>query len=151
MCCKTMAFRKTMCCALSQIISPIWWVWSNNSISDHHKGQVLQKKVHVTSWLRTFCPVSELSESALCCGSLVLQDSKTLCLNKQPYAARIKNLMSLYYGPTFTVLVMLRIASASASSTAEEQLLVDQGMRNTAKTKNAAWESLEAELRGKFI
>ena len=96
--------------------------------------------------MRTLCPVSELSESALCCGSHVLQDSKTLCLTKQPYAvaacaARIKDLMSyktalccgslvlqrrkgllsFSHRPTFTVLVMLRIESASAFSTTKEQ------------------------------
>jgi len=76
---------------------------------------------------RTLCPVSEI---ALCYGSLVPQESKTLCLTWQPCAARIKDLMSFYYGPTFTVLVKLRTASASASSTTEEQLLVHQGMRN---------------------
>jgi len=46
-------------------------------------------------------------ETALCCDSLALQ--------------RRKDLLSFSYGPTFTVLVILRIGSASAFSTTNEQ------------------------------
>jgi len=56
----------------------------------------------------------------------------------QPCAARIKDLMSFYYGPTFTVLVKLSTARACAFYTTEEQLLVHQGMRNV---RNRHWES----------
>jgi len=48
--------------------------------------------------------MSCISEIALCHGSLVLQESKTLCLAKRPDAV-----------------VMLRIESASAFSTTKEQ------------------------------
>ena len=80
-------------------------------------------------------------------GSLVLQESKTLCLTWQPCAERIKDLMSFYNGPTFTVLVKLRIR-ASAFSTTEEQLLGDQGMRNEAKTRPGNYSRLDIINQG---
>jgi len=41
--------------------------------------------------------------------ALPCKNQKTLCLMWQPFAVRIKDLMSFYNGPTFTVLVKLRI------------------------------------------
>jgi len=55
--------------------------------------------------------------------------------------------MSFYNGPTFTVLVKLRIR-ASAFSTTEEQLLGDQGMRNEAKTRPGNYSRLDIINQG---
>jgi len=65
----------------------------------------------------------------------------------QSCAARFKDLMSLYNGPTFTVLVMLRIASSFASSPTEQQLLLDQGMRNVAKGKHRVNDNTQTKIR----
>jgi len=67
----------------------------------------------------------------------------------QPCAARIKDLMSLYNGPTFTVLAMLRIPSASASSTTHRTTqLSGQGMRNEAKRRPDNYSRLYNQSRG---
>ena len=73
-------------------------------------------------------------KTALCCGSLVLQ--------------RRKDLLSFSHGPTFTVLVMLRIESASAFSTTKEQHNSLAKECITRQIKNAAQELLKAQSRG---
>jgi len=107
---------------------------------------------------KTLCPDSDI---ALDYGSLVLQESISSCLNEAAlYCSSLvlqgrKDLLSFSYGPTFTVLIMLRIEAASVFSTTKRTTQLDgQGMRNEAKVKNAARELLgarsllEAKSRG---
>ena len=49
--------------------------WPTNVINEYCENQPYAS--------RTLCPVSEIT---LCYGSLVLQESKTLCFTKEPYA-----------------------------------------------------------------
>ena len=59
----------------------------------------------------------------------------------------LQDLMSLYNGPTFTVLAMLRIPSAFASTTHRTTQLGGQGMWNEAKRRPGNYLSLYNQSR----
>jgi len=76
--------------------------------------------------------------SPLCYGSFVLQESKTLCLSKQPYAVaalccrNVRTFFSFSDGPTFAVLVMLRIESDSVWGAVCKNIISDRFSTKTA-------------------